>query len=587
MASDADGNSLQFSLAGADASFFRIDASGVIRASKVLDFDNPRDSNGDNVYNLIVRVSDGTASSEASLSVTVTNITNDGLTKIEGDAQGDALGSVLSRAPDFDRDGIQDIFLSTFKTPNAAPVQEGVSYLVFSSAVVTEQPQTLQAGSLAIDGGVEFLVDGLSALPSGSTYGPIEIVEGIAPPPIAATGAFSLISHPLASPGVSAVTAILRAAIPDITAAGGQINLNATPLFSGLRSSRNNLEPTAPGEIRTAGDFNGDTVTDFAAQYTTIEHDNGAPQLLSNQLVFFSGREMLTGGAGLFDVTETTGGEAVILEDSDGTYWYPLRDAADVDGDNADDIVLYGGSFPTQSIIVVSGRTIFDDADGFVDIASIAADTYRITSNQHALFAQWAGLGDFNGDGKPDLIVTIAEQQNSAFIIYNDGIALDADGDIAIENVPPAQMTRIDVPNRGFLSIGVSIGDVDGGGADDILFGAPANKDTYGIISAAYILLGESLDPAGTQIVNVASAVDSGDAVLILAPPQNPANIYVSDNFGLNAARMGDVDGDGLGELVIGAGLDKNNVGAAYVMPTTLLKAYLETGETLDLGEVF
>lgn len=148
-------------------------------------------------------------------------------------------------------------------------------------------------------------------------------------------------------------------------------------------------------------------------------------------------------------------------------------------------------------------------------------------------------------------------------------------------------MTRLNAPTRGFLSTGVNIGDVDGGGADDILFGAPSDKDTYGTVSAAYVVLGESLDPSGTEIVDVASAVSSGDAVLLLAPEQNPANIYISDNFGLTAARMGDVDGDGLGELVVGAAIADDNTGAAYVIPTTLLKAHLETGETLDLGEVF
>ena len=53
---------LTYSLAGPDADLFEVDPSTgqiSIGAETLLDFESPSDSNGDNVYELVARVSDG------------------------------------------------------------------------------------------------------------------------------------------------------------------------------------------------------------------------------------------------------------------------------------------------------------------------------------------------------------------------------------------------------------------------------------------------------------------------------------------------------------------------------------------------
>ena len=71
---DADGDSLTYSVSGgADAGQFIIDNGGQLRFSTAPSFETPRDSNGDNIYEAVVRVSDGTASATASIRVTIEN----------------------------------------------------------------------------------------------------------------------------------------------------------------------------------------------------------------------------------------------------------------------------------------------------------------------------------------------------------------------------------------------------------------------------------------------------------------------------------------------------------------------------------
>ena len=73
-ASDPDGDTLTYSLAGADSGSFAIDtSSGQIRTKSSLDFESPSDSGGDGVYDLgVVAVDDGSPAASSTLAVMVT-----------------------------------------------------------------------------------------------------------------------------------------------------------------------------------------------------------------------------------------------------------------------------------------------------------------------------------------------------------------------------------------------------------------------------------------------------------------------------------------------------------------------------------
>lgn len=73
-ATDPEGNALTFSLSGgADRAAFQISGAGALRFVNSPDFEVPADANGDNVYQVEIQVSDGTATATLPLSITVTN----------------------------------------------------------------------------------------------------------------------------------------------------------------------------------------------------------------------------------------------------------------------------------------------------------------------------------------------------------------------------------------------------------------------------------------------------------------------------------------------------------------------------------
>ena len=73
-ATDADGNPVTFSIAGgADAARFSITAAGALSFTTAPNFEAPADTGANNVYNVQLRVSDGSLSATLDLAVTVTN----------------------------------------------------------------------------------------------------------------------------------------------------------------------------------------------------------------------------------------------------------------------------------------------------------------------------------------------------------------------------------------------------------------------------------------------------------------------------------------------------------------------------------
>ncbi|GJL90786.1 PQQ-dependent sugar dehydrogenase [Hyphococcus sp.] len=77
-ANDADSDALIFTIsAGSDAALFSITNAGALSFLSPPDFDDPADAGGDNVYNITLQVSDGSASATFDLAITITNIADD------------------------------------------------------------------------------------------------------------------------------------------------------------------------------------------------------------------------------------------------------------------------------------------------------------------------------------------------------------------------------------------------------------------------------------------------------------------------------------------------------------------------------
>ncbi len=80
VASDANGDTLTYSISGTDASFFQVSTSGVVTFITAPDFENPSDADANNIYLVTATVSDGMETDSENFTVTVTNDTSDDIT---------------------------------------------------------------------------------------------------------------------------------------------------------------------------------------------------------------------------------------------------------------------------------------------------------------------------------------------------------------------------------------------------------------------------------------------------------------------------------------------------------------------------
>jgi hypothetical protein len=173
-----------------------------------------------------------------------------------------------------------------------------------------------------------------------------------------------------------------------------------------------------------------------------------------------------------------------------------------------------------------------------------------------------AGAGDVNGDGLADVIVggpnVDPMSVGSAYVVFGSPAA-------AGEPAPPALSFGNFPDGRGFAINGVlaggragtsvdGAGDVNGDGYADVIVGAPAPDSTEG--GAAYVIFGKPDSAA----VSVAELVAGGTGGFRLDGG------IAGDRAGESVAGAGDVNGDGLADVVVSAPYASSGFGEAYVV---------------------
>jgi hypothetical protein len=213
--------------------------------------------------------------------------------------------------------------------------------------------------------------------------------------------------------------------------------------------------------------------------------------------------------------------------------------AGDVNGDGYDDVILgmprYGdahGSGPGAAMV------FHGSASGIV--SSERGNTLLAVSEEFS-YGEFgdsvAGAGDVNGDGFDDVIVGGPYLGAGAALLYlgsasgiPDSSSYYSPTAFAIEPAPSTV-------GLGYFAWSVAgAGDVNGDGYDDVIVGAPyAGPDLFQREGAAFVFLGsESGIPAGTT--------DGAYARL--------ASGQFLDFFGVGVGSAGDVNGDGLSDVI-------------------------------------
>ncbi|WP_353717488.1 FG-GAP-like repeat-containing protein [Dyadobacter sp. 676] len=345
---------------------------------------------------------------------------------------------------------------------------------------------------------------------------------------------------------------------------GSQNGLNATPL-SVLESNQG--DAWLGSAVAPAGDVNGDGFSDVLVGSYAFDHgqtDEGSV------FVWYGGSKDIENIPVILELNQT-----------DSFFGRSISDAGDVNADGFSDIVVGSPGFDNGQSNEGAAFVYYGSKSG-LQLASVK----QLEINQADAFmgCSVSSAGDANADGYGDIIVGIQRYgsnqsyQGAAMIYYGskNGVSID-------------KPTLLESNYFGMqLSTSVSkAGDVNGDGYGEVLLGQCRHDLLQQGRAIVYFGGAEGISPSSntTLQINNTSALfgdavsnagdvnnDGFDDILVGAPnynsngaaflyygaasglsAQQPVTISGSGNTGSSVSSAGDINGDGFGEVLIGA----------------------------------
>jgi hypothetical protein len=232
----------------------------------------------------------------------------------------------------------------------------------------------------------------------------------------------------------------------------------------------------------------------------------------------------------------------------------------DVDGDGVSDVAVgasgdFTGGTGAGAVYILFFRANHT-VKGFAKVANDAGAAFSASPASDAFGTAVASVGDVNGDGVPDLAVgapgdgTGGANTGAAFVVF---LSL---GGAPLPGVAAARLGSAASSSSGLggsLSAGdgfgsalCGLGDLDGDGVPDLAVGASGTQNAGGAkaVGAVHLLL---LFADGSVKSHSRLSQKGGDAVSL------PFGLAAFDSFGCSVASVGDLDGDGVDDLAVGA----------------------------------
>ncbi len=473
------------------------------------------------------------------------------------------LGASVSAAGDVNGDGFADVIVGAYLYDNGE-ANEGAAFIYFGGAGVFDPGFDAQLESNQIEARLGFSVAGVGDA-NGDGFADVIVGapfydngnsdEGAAFVYFGGAGAFNLtadaqleVNQDVAFFGrsVSGAGDVNGDGFADVIVGAngydsGESNEGAAFVYFGsagvfnpsadAQLESNQIDAGTGQSVAGAGDVNGDGFADVvvgAALYDDgVSDDDGAA------FVYF-------GSAGAFD----TGVDAQLASNQAGAFLgWSVAAAGDVNGDGFADVIVGALGYDNGDINEGAAFIYFGAAAAFNVIADARLEPDQFGAE---LGRSVASAGDVNGDGFADVIVGAPFYDNgqsdegAAFVYFGGAGAFNLSADAQLES------------NQIGAELGLSVasaGDVNGDGFDDVIIGASRYDNFLDDEGAAFIYFGG----AATFNLNADALVESNQA---------------STQMGISVAGAGDVNGDGFGDVIVGAPVFDNGLvagGAAFI----------------------
>ena len=333
--------------------------------------------------------------------------------------------------------------------------------------------------------------------------------------------------------------------------------------------------------VSSAGDVNGDGLDDLIIGAPHAD-PNGNNNSGASYVVFGKSDGGVVQLSTIADANENDNAGFVLSGASEGDLsGRSVSGAGDINGDGLDDILIGAHHVGPNGSNNGASYVVFGKSDGGVVQLSTIADA---NENDNAGFVlsgasegdlsgrSVSGAGDVNGDELDDIIIGAfranpnGNNSGASYVVFGR-----TSGDsVALSEVADGDTDEGFVINGGFFPTGLTgdlsgrsvsgAGDVNGDGLDDIIIGAVRADPNGNNSGASYVVFGKT----GNDIVELSAiADDADDAGFIIK------GIDAGDRSGISVSGAGDINGDGLDDLIIGArDADPNGdrSGASYLI---------------------
>ena len=472
---------------------------------------------------------------------------------INGERTSDNAGFAVSAAGDINGDGIDDLIIGSDRSDFSRGLrgnEPGRTYVVFG--VDGGLPAAVELSSLngnngfAIDGEAPFDSSGTSVSALGDING-----DGIDDLMI---GAASANANGNLYAGQAYVVFGDRSAFPAV------LDVSSLDGSNGFVINGENQNDYAGRRVSGAGDINGDGLADLMLS---------APRADPNGIS--SGRSYVifgtsSGFPAALDLSNLDGSNGFFINGEAPSNYsgYGLSAAGDVNGDGVDDLILGADDISRSYVVFGSSSGLpaslelssINGSNGFVLNGGVQGNTAG---------AAVSAAGDVNGDEIDDLIIgapfadLAGDDTGRSFVVFGRASGFPNTIDLSGLNGSDGFALNGETANdRAGASVS-GVGDINGDGIDDVIIGARAADPNGSGSGRSYVVLGtRSNRPAMLDLANLDGTNGfalNGEAI------NNQTGRSVSD--------AGDINGDGIHDLIIGApnaSPNGNSSGRSYVV---------------------